>query len=121
VRNETPVNVARRDVDDAGRPVPGGQHVVTLGTPDERLAWYAAVGSRSRKAIKGLGVLDGYGGHLHDAGRGHRIPAGVVAHPVPQRAVPSVQAAIGPPPPEVGVSVRNESPGTMSSATRVGR
>jgi hypothetical protein len=53
--DETPVNVARRDVDDAGWPVPGGQHVVTLGTPDERLAWYAAVGSRSRKAIKGLG------------------------------------------------------------------
>ena len=59
------------------------------------------IGPRSSKAIKGLGVLDGYGGHLHDAGRGHRIPAGVVAHPVPQRVVPSVQAAIGPPLPEV--------------------
>jgi hypothetical protein len=37
-----PVNVARRDVDEAGRAAPGGQRVVTLHTPDERLAWYAA-------------------------------------------------------------------------------
>jgi hypothetical protein len=40
--DETPVNVARRDVHEAGRAAPGGQRVVTLRTPDERLAWYAA-------------------------------------------------------------------------------
>jgi transposase len=62
--DETPVNVVARDTDEHGRPVPGSPHVVTIRTPDERLVWYAATGSRSKKAIADLGVLDRYTGYL---------------------------------------------------------
>lgn len=62
--DETPVNVARRDVDADGRPVPGAPHVVTLRTPDERLVWYTAIGSRAKTALADLGVLTGYTGYL---------------------------------------------------------
>jgi transposase len=61
--DETPVNVIRNTGPD-GTVAPGSPHVVTVRTPDERLVWYAATPSRSAEAIKGLGVLDGYGGYL---------------------------------------------------------
>ena len=61
--DETPVNVVRSTGPD-GAAIPGSPHVVTVRTPDERLIWYAALGSRSSAAIKSLGVLDGYGGYL---------------------------------------------------------
>ena len=38
--------------------------MVTVRTPDERLVWLAVTGSRSKKALRGLGVLDGFGGYL---------------------------------------------------------
>ena len=44
--------------------VPGAPHVVTLRTPDARLVWLTVIGSRSKTAIKDLGVLDGYTGYL---------------------------------------------------------
>lgn len=61
--DETPVNVIRNAGGD-GASVPGSPHVVTVRTPGERLIWYAALGSRSGAAIRGLGVLDGYAGYL---------------------------------------------------------
>jgi len=54
--NETPVNVARKDLDGNGDPAGGSEHVITIRTPGERLIWYAATGSRSKEAIKALGV-----------------------------------------------------------------
>jgi transposase len=62
--DETPVNIVRPDTDAAGQPVPGSPHVVALRTPDERLVWLAVIASRSKQAIKDLGVLDGYAGYL---------------------------------------------------------
>lgn len=62
--DETPVNVVARDTDERGQPMPGSPHVVTLRTPDERLVWYATLGSRSKKAIAALGVLDGWPGYV---------------------------------------------------------
>jgi transposase len=61
--DETPVNVVRKTGPD-GAVLAGSPQVVTVRTPDERLVWYAATPSRSSEAIKGLGVLDGYGGYL---------------------------------------------------------
>jgi hypothetical protein len=63
--DETPVNVARKDLDPAtGEPVPGAEHVVTIRTPGERLIWYRATPSRSSAAIKAVGVLEGWRGYL---------------------------------------------------------
>jgi hypothetical protein len=62
--DETPVNIAFKDLDEAGGPVPGAEHVVTLRTPDERLVLLSATSSRSADAIKAVGVLDGWSGVL---------------------------------------------------------
>ena len=61
--DETPTNVV--DTDAApGEPVAGSAHAVTVRTPDARLVYYAPIGSRSKTAIAGLGVLEGYAGYL---------------------------------------------------------
>ncbi len=62
--DETAVNVISKDLDEGGNVVPGQPQAVVLRTPDARLVWYAATGSRSKDALKGLGVLDGYRGYL---------------------------------------------------------
>jgi transposase IS66 family protein/transposase IS66-like protein len=63
--DETPVNIARKDIDPGtGEPVPGSEHVITVRTPDERLVLLAAASSRSSAAIRAVGVLDGWGGYL---------------------------------------------------------
>lgn len=61
--DESPVNVLRKDRDEAtGEPAPGQPHVVTFRTPDERLIWFAATRSRSKDDLAGLGVLAGWRG-----------------------------------------------------------
>jgi Transposase IS66 family len=40
------------------------EHVITIRTPDERLVLLAATSSRSKDAIKAVGVLDGWNGYL---------------------------------------------------------
>ncbi|MGH3899349.1 MAG: IS66 family transposase [Pseudonocardiaceae bacterium] len=62
--DETPTNVIYKDTDEHGQPVAGSPHAVTVRTPDARLVWYAALGSRSKTALAGLGVLEGYAGYL---------------------------------------------------------
>jgi transposase len=62
--DETPANVITKNTDEHGETVPGAPHAVTLRTPDARLIWYAAMGSRSGPAIAGLGVLEGWHGYL---------------------------------------------------------
>jgi len=62
--DETPANVITKDTDEHGETVPGAPDAETLRTPDARLIWYAAMGSRSGPAIAGLGVLDGWHGYL---------------------------------------------------------
>lgn len=62
--DETPANVITKDTGPDGETVPGAPHAVTLRTPDARLIWYAAMGSRSGPAIAGLGVLEGWHGYL---------------------------------------------------------
>jgi Transposase IS66 family/Family of unknown function (DUF6444) len=62
--DETPTNVIHQDTDAHGEPIPGSPHAVTVRTPDARLVWYAPIGSRSKTALVGLGVLDGYAGYL---------------------------------------------------------
>jgi Transposase IS66 family. len=62
--DETPVNIARKDLDENGDPVKGSEHVITIRTPDERLVLLAATSSRSSAAIKAVGVLDGWHGYL---------------------------------------------------------
>ncbi len=62
--DETPANVITKDTDEHGETLPGAPHAVTLRTPDARLIWYAAMGSRSGPAIAGLGVLEGWHGYL---------------------------------------------------------
>ncbi|PZS28397.1 MAG: IS66 family transposase, partial [Pseudonocardiales bacterium] len=62
--DETPTNVISKNTDEHGQPLPGSPHAVTVRTPDARLVWYAAMGSRSKTDIAGLGVLDGYAGYL---------------------------------------------------------
>ncbi|HWR47471.1 MAG TPA: transposase [Pseudonocardiaceae bacterium] len=62
--DETPTNVISKNTDEHGRPVPGSPHAVTVRTPDARLVYYAAMGSRSKADIAGLGVLEGYAGYL---------------------------------------------------------
>jgi len=65
--DETPTNVISKNTDEHGEPVHGCRHAVTVRTPDARLVWYAAMGSRSKTDIAGLGVLDGYAGYLRMA------------------------------------------------------
>jgi len=62
--DETPVNIARKDLGQDGEPVKGSEHVVTIRTPDERLILLEATSSRSAAAIKAVGVLDGWAGFL---------------------------------------------------------
>jgi transposase len=62
--DETPTNVVHKDTDAHGEPVAGSPHAVTVRTPDARLVYYAPIGSRSKTAIAGLGVLEGYAGYL---------------------------------------------------------
>jgi hypothetical protein len=63
--DESPVNVLRPDLDEAtGQPLPGAAHVMVIRTPDGRLVWYRAMGSRRKDTIAALGVLDGYRGYL---------------------------------------------------------
>lgn len=62
--DETPVNVISKDLDTDGNVEPGQPQVVVIRTPDARLISYAATRSRSKDAIKALGVLDGYRGYL---------------------------------------------------------
>jgi transposase len=62
--DETPANVITKDTDEHGETVPGAPHAVTIRTPDARLIWYAALGSRSGPAIAGPDVLDGWHGYL---------------------------------------------------------
>ena len=62
--DETPTNVISKNTDEHGHPMPGAAHAVTVRTPDARLVWYAAMGSRSKTAIAALGVLEGYPGYL---------------------------------------------------------
>lgn len=62
--DETPTNVIHKDTDAHGEPVAGSPHAVTVRTPDARLVWYAPIGSRSKTALTGLGVLEGYTGYL---------------------------------------------------------
>jgi len=53
--DETPVNVARKDSDEHGTPVPGAPHVVTVRTPEERLVWSRALPARTKVALRTLG------------------------------------------------------------------
>jgi transposase len=62
--DETPANVIHNDTGPDGAVVPGAPHAVTIRTPDARLIWYAAMGSRSGPTIAGLGVLKGWHGYL---------------------------------------------------------
>ncbi len=62
--DETPTNVISKNTDEHGQPVSGSPHAVTVRTPDARLVYYAAMGSRSKTDIAGLGVLEGYAGYL---------------------------------------------------------
>jgi hypothetical protein len=62
--DETPVNIARKDLDEAGEPVKGSEHVITIRTPGERLVWLTATSSRSSGAIKAVGVLNDWHGYL---------------------------------------------------------
>jgi transposase len=62
--DETPINVIHHDTDAYGEPVAGSPHAVTVRTPDARLVWYAPIGSRSKTALAGLGVLEDYAGYL---------------------------------------------------------
>jgi transposase len=55
--DETPVNVARTDVDEHGVPVSGSPHVVILRTPQARLSWYRALPARTKVALRALGLL----------------------------------------------------------------
>ncbi|SNQ50411.1 transposase [Frankia canadensis] len=63
--DESPVNVLRRDLDEAtGTVLSGTPHLLVIRTPTPGLVWYAAMGSRSSEAIHGTGVLDGWPGYL---------------------------------------------------------
>ena len=62
--DETPTNVIGKNTDAHGEPVAGSAHAVTVRTPDARLVWYAPIGSRSKTAIAGLGIMQDYPGYL---------------------------------------------------------
>jgi hypothetical protein len=61
--DESPVNVVD-NVDGDGQPAAGAAHLVTVGTPDQRLVWYQAMTSRSSRSIKDLGIFDRWYGVL---------------------------------------------------------
>jgi Transposase IS66 family len=75
--DETPVSVIRNAARD-GQVKAGRPHVVTVCIPDARLIWYGAAYSRSAEAIRGLGLMGGYGGILVPR-RLRRL--GIVRHP----------------------------------------
>jgi hypothetical protein len=63
--DESPVNVLRRDLDEAtGAPLDGSPHLLAVRTPWPGLVWYGAIHSRSSAAIDATGVLDGFHGYL---------------------------------------------------------
>ena len=62
--DETPTNVISNSTDAHGQPAAGSPHAVTVRTPDARLVYYAPISSRSKTALAGLGVLEGYAGYL---------------------------------------------------------
>jgi transposase len=62
--DETPVNIARKDTEKDGTPVPGAPHVVTVRTPEERLVWYRVLPARTKVALRNLGVLRDYPGYI---------------------------------------------------------
>jgi len=69
--DETPVNIARKDTDEHGEPVPGAPQVSTVRTPDERLVWYRALPARTKAALRNLGLfgneitgIAGFSGYL---------------------------------------------------------
>lgn len=69
--DETPVNIARKDTDEHGAPVPGAPQVACVRTPDERLVWYRALPARTKTALQTLGLfgtelteISGFSGYL---------------------------------------------------------
>jgi transposase len=62
--DESPVNVLENDLDDSGEQVEGAPHAITVRTPDTRFIWYAGIPSRSKTAIAGLDILEGWHGYL---------------------------------------------------------
>lgn len=62
--DETPVNIAHKDTDEHGQPVPGAPHVVAVRTPDERLVWYRSLPARTKVALRDLGLLGKFTGYL---------------------------------------------------------
>jgi hypothetical protein len=62
--DETPTNVVHPDTDADGAPRGGCPHALTVRTPDARLVYYGPIGSRSKSALAGLGILEGYTGYL---------------------------------------------------------
>jgi transposase len=62
--DETPVNVAGKEVDEQGVPVLGAPHVVCVRTPEERLVWYRALPARTKVALRDLGLLGEFTGYL---------------------------------------------------------
>lgn len=61
--DETPVNVVS-NVESDGTAATGSPHVVVVRTPDERLVCFRPITSRTKDAIRELGLLDGWGGVL---------------------------------------------------------
>jgi len=74
--DETPVNVAVRDTDEQGAPIPGSPHVVTVRTPDERLVWYRALPARTKVALRSLGLLADRSSTTDGASTGDRSSTG---------------------------------------------
>jgi transposase IS66 family protein/uncharacterized protein DUF6444 len=62
--DESPVNVLGNDLDDSGEQVQGAPHAITVRTPDARLIYYTGMPSRSKTAIAGLDILEGWHGYL---------------------------------------------------------
>jgi transposase len=61
--DESPVNVVRRDLDEAtGTVLSGTPHLLVVRTPTPGLVWYAAISSRSSEAIHTTGILAGWHG-----------------------------------------------------------
>jgi hypothetical protein len=61
--DESPVQVVTPATDpDTGQPVTGSPHVLTIRTPDERLAWLTGLTSRSYDTV--IAALRGFAGHL---------------------------------------------------------
>ena len=75
--DETPVSVLTADTDPgSGEPVPGAAQVMVIRTPDERLVWLQALGSRRAEAITallafftGFLIVDGYSAYQQLSGK----------------------------------------------------